>query len=73
MALLRCKDCGNQISNHAVACSQCGAEPRKRTSLFTWIVGGLFTFGVVCFINGKLDTDSELQRQASPNQARVPR
>ncbi len=35
--LIKCKDCGQEISKRAKACPNCGAEV-KRTSLFTWIV-----------------------------------
>lgn len=42
MALTKCKDCGREISDTARACPHCGAPPPKKTSLFTWVVGGLF-------------------------------
>jgi RNA polymerase subunit RPABC4/transcription elongation factor Spt4 len=40
MALVACKECGNQISKSAKSCPQCGHKQR-RTSKFTWIALGL--------------------------------
>lgn len=37
MSLVKCKECGAQISKSAAACPQCGAKQR-RTSVITWIV-----------------------------------
>lgn len=34
--LIRCKDCGNQISKNAASCPQCGAK-NKQTSVITWL------------------------------------
>lgn len=52
MALVECKECGAQVSQSAKACPNCGAPPPKRTSLFTWVVGGLFALMVVsCIIS----------------------
>lgn len=37
MALVKCKECGEQISTSAKSCPKCGAKPPRKTSLFTWI------------------------------------
>jgi hypothetical protein len=37
VALVKCKECGNEISESAKECPQCGYKPRK-TSLLTWLV-----------------------------------
>lgn len=42
MALVKCKECGSEISNKAKACPKCGAVPPKPTSKFTIVVGGFF-------------------------------
>ena len=42
MALVKCKECGHEVSTKAKACPKCGAEQPKGTSLTTWIVGGVF-------------------------------
>ncbi len=41
MALIKCKECGENVSSKAKACPNCGAKPPAQTSLFTWLV--LFT------------------------------
>lgn len=46
MALVKCTECGSQVSTEAKACPSCGARPPKRTSLVTWIVGGIFAVAV---------------------------
>jgi len=38
MALVKCKECGQEISRKADKCPKCGAPAKKKTSLFTWIV-----------------------------------
>ncbi len=38
MALVKCKECGEQVSTEAKTCPKCGAKAPKKTSLFTWIV-----------------------------------
>lgn len=44
MALIKCRDCGEEVSKNAKACPKCGAAPRKKTSLFTWLVSIFFAF-----------------------------
>lgn len=38
MALIPCKDCGEQISGAAVACPKCGSVAHK-TRVWPWVVG----------------------------------
>lgn len=38
MALVKCKECGEDVSTKAKACPKCGAKAPKKTSLFTWLV-----------------------------------
>lgn len=47
MALVKCKECGAQVSTKAQACPTCGAALPKRTSLLTWLIGGMFAVIVV--------------------------
>ena len=37
MALIKCKECGEQISTKAEACPKCGAKQVKRHSALSWI------------------------------------
>lgn len=46
MSLRKCKECSKEISSTATSCPQCGAQQPKRTTAFTWIVGGIFTLFV---------------------------
>lgn len=43
MALIKCGECGDVMSNKADKCPKCGAPAKKKTSLFTWIVAILFS------------------------------
>lgn len=50
MALMKCGECGGQVSSEAKACPACGAPPPdvpRKTSTLTWVLGGLFGVGVV--------------------------
>jgi hypothetical protein len=40
MALIKCKECGNEVSNSASTCPKCGAKVPKKTGIGTWIVSG---------------------------------
>ena len=42
MTIIKCSECGTEISDKAAACINCGAKPIKKTSLLTWIVGAIF-------------------------------
>lgn len=47
MALIKCKECGKDISTDAKACPHCGAKPPYKPSLaFILIAGLLVVFGV---------------------------
>ena len=50
MALVKCKECGQKVSQKAGSCPKCGAPIKKKTSLFTWIVAiflGLWLIGFI--------------------------
>lgn len=49
MALVKCNDCGKEISKKAKACPDCGSPPKKKTSLLTWLVALCLLYG---FVNG---------------------
>lgn len=44
MAIVKCKECGADVSTKAIACPKCGAAgkgvPARRTSIVTWLVLG---------------------------------
>ncbi|CAE6906866.1 conserved protein of unknown function [Pseudomonas marincola] len=37
MALIKCRECGGQISSKASACPGCGAKPKKSVGVIGWI------------------------------------
>jgi RNA polymerase subunit RPABC4/transcription elongation factor Spt4 len=46
MALVKCKECGEQVSNKAKTCPKCGAKAPKKTSIFTWLVLFIIIFAI---------------------------
>lgn len=37
MALIKCDECGSEVSSAAKACPKCGAKPRKAVGLLGWL------------------------------------
>lgn len=46
MALVKCLECGSEVSDKAAACPKCGAKMPRKTSRVTLLVGGLFAIFV---------------------------
>lgn len=72
MAVVACRECGKPVSTKAHACPSCGAPTKRRTSMFTWIVGGFFTVAVVLAIvmseisrRDKDERDAQAAQQAA--------
>lgn len=53
MTLIKCKECGEEISQKAEKCPHCGAPQKKKTSLLTWLVAVV----VVLWAIGYFSTD----------------
>jgi uncharacterized OB-fold protein len=47
MAMTKCGECGAAISTRAVACPECGAKPKKKTGVLTWLVAGILGLSVI--------------------------
>lgn len=62
MALVNCKECGQEISTTAEACPKCGAKQPKRTSIGTWVAGAFLAIVMFSCIN-KLDSQRVLSAQ----------
>lgn len=46
MALIKCKECGAQVSTKANACPACGAVRPKQTRAATWFIGAVAVFAI---------------------------
>ena len=65
MAMTKCKECGAEISDRAETCPKCGAKVPKRTSRWTWLIGGLMLFVVVrCTWDTEQAKDAKATAQA---------
>lgn len=49
MALIKCAECGHDVSTQAKACPSCGAKVvvPKKTSVFTWLVGAIMAAAII--------------------------
>lgn len=63
MALVKCRECGQEISKEAEKCPHCGAPQKKKTSLFTWIV----TIAIVLWAIGYFSSPSITSRSSTPS------
>ncbi len=63
MALVRCIECGKEISTQAEACPNCGRKWPKRTSVATWIVVAFLGFGVLMGIFANISNSSKRDEQ----------
>jgi hypothetical protein len=68
MALIKCHECGAEVSNAAAACPKCGAAPRKKSSSLVLVLGALLLFGLLISFMGK----SPEAPKATGNEARQP-
>ncbi len=50
MALVKCKECGSEVSTKAKVCPKCGAKAPKKTSLLSWLVAGIMAVLMFNFI-----------------------
>lgn len=70
MALVKCKECGNQVSVKAKACPSCGAVPPKKTSVVTWAVLGMIVMIVFLSVGDDVSrTPEERAAEAKERQA----
>jgi len=57
MSLIKCNECGTEISKKAKECPKCGLPKKKRTSFVTWAVTGFMVLGFIGYINDPSGTD----------------
>lgn len=68
MALVKCKECGSEVSTKAKVCPKCGAKAPKKTSLLSWLVAGLMAVLMFNFITsdpGSSTTSSSSSKTSS--------
>ena len=53
MALTKCKECGNDVSQKATQCPKCGSPVKKKTSIITWIFAIFLGLWFIGFISGQ--------------------
>lgn len=71
MALVKCKDCGTEISSSAAVCIKCGKPQRQATSIWTvlrWIVIAVVVLpiGVCAYIFGSVADKVDRAERTSP-------
>lgn len=58
MALIKCHECGSEVSTEAAACPRCGAKPKRNASpLFIFILASLFFVVFFTIFLGKNDDE----------------
>lgn len=65
MALIKCKECGNQVSDSAKNCPQCGVKIAGATGCSTMLLVGLAIFVVIAIIAANLPSYDYAVYQAS--------
>lgn len=61
MALVKCGECKTEMSDKAEKCPKCGAPAKKKTSLLTWLVVGIFGLGIIGAISGNNSSTSSTE------------
>lgn len=68
MALIKCKECGNEVSSEAKTCPKCGAKVPKGMGLLSKIFLGLFGFVVLsAVLSAVLNTHPTSPSAPSPS------
>jgi hypothetical protein len=73
MALIKCRDCGNDVSTEAKACPKCGAKvippkpPKRPTSPIAKVVGGVLLAGfvVAAILGPQAEREATQKREAA--------
>lgn len=68
MALIKCKECGSEVSDSAKTCPKCGAPVPKGTSLLTVIVGFILVMFFIGMISNNMSSNSETPEQIAESQ-----
>ena len=62
MSLIKCKECGKEISNKAESCPNCGVKLPKKTSIVTWAL--LVSIAIYFVVNLLFPTNESVYSSA---------
>lgn len=65
MSLIRCVECGANISSKAKQCPKCGAPVPQKTSILTWIAASVFALSIYSCV-AKKEVVSSTSKVSSP-------
>jgi DNA-directed RNA polymerase subunit RPC12/RpoP len=71
MAMVKCTECGSEVSSQAKACPQCGARIKKKHSRLQWILLGVATVGIVSVTLASQNASDETAALAAALQAQM--
>jgi len=68
MAIIKCHECGNEVSSEANACPKCGAKPKKNLSGKEIVLGLIFGIGVIGWLVSTENPQLPEQTVSAPKQ-----
>ncbi|MDI1278511.1 tetratricopeptide repeat protein [Methylobacter sp.] len=68
MAIIKCHECGNEVSSEANACPKCGATPKKNLSGKEIVLGLIFGIGVIGWLVSTESPQLPEQTVSAPKQ-----
>lgn len=71
MALVACRECGNQISKKAPSCPACGAPRKRKTSTVTWLIT-IFVVAPFMYLVLRDIAEPSSQPPQRPDRASIP-
>ena len=73
MALIKCKECGSEVSSKADACPKCGVKIKKKTGCGTMLVALLLAFLAFGVITSALSPRSDSDSASGSSSSDAPR
>lgn len=72
MALVKCKECGNQVSTKAEVCPGCGAKVRRKSRWILWFLLPAFVWVIVSSVTRMQDHKEVSVNNPKSSQAKEP-
>lgn len=66
MALMKCHECGSDVSSEAATCPKCGATPRSKSNKLQAVFGALIVVAAVGYFFG-----GGIEKQAASDMAKI--